>query len=136
VPLEHSAYINENFIQLIDERGKEKWQKYGEEVHRHKARDAERGGKGKKGGKGGKKGKNENKIPSMADSYAILVEQFAKCNRLPSIIFSFSRNGCDEKAEKLSERVKNLVTPEESKQIRNFAQVSLLKLEESERELP
>lgn len=130
VPLEHLVYVSGDFIKLVEADGTLNVQNYNQaKKNLEKAMKEE-----------GKFDKNKNfkkkkKFKKTEDQqYKDLILDLQKKELLPCVIFAFSRDKVDKRAEKLS--VVSLINDTEKHIINQFALRALKRLNPIDRELP
>jgi superfamily II RNA helicase len=154
VPLKHSFYIDKDIITLVDASGKAFFDVY-DKVLREKLSGGTAGGnirggsnvrggfngRGDRGradrgrGRGrGKAGKNKKWKVSEDFKYKELVNKLKDGGLVPCILFCFSRDKCDKRAEKL--KSVDLLSDSEKNIVKLYFQRAIKRLEPIDRELP
>jgi len=135
VPLEHYLYtgcdkksIDEKFL-FIDVNGHLLQQGYQQALNAKKERES------KFQKSFGAKNKLNVKPRSEKNIYITVIRHLQKEQKLPVIVFTFSRKRCDSNVQSLCGSL-DLTTNEEKRKIHMFIAKSLLKLKKVDRELP
>ena len=138
VPLEHSIYINKQFVTVLDASGNLYMDKYKAVKSELKKKEKENQAKsrGASRGKGPRqRSNNERKYKKSEDQlYKELILNLRDKNLLPCVVFAFSRDKVDKRGSKLLGV--DLLNDSEKFIIKNFTQRALKKLSEADRNLP
>jgi antiviral helicase SKI2 len=130
VPLEHLVYVSGEFVKLVDADGTLNVQNY-----QQAKRDLEKAMNEKGKFDKGKKFKAKKKFARSEDQqYKDLILDLQKKDLLPCVIFAFSRDKVDKRAEKLS--IVSLINDTEKHFINQFTSRALKRLNPVDRDLP
>ena len=139
VPLEHSVYFNGKFIPLMSSASTET--NFGEwdAIIREKQADKKSGSKKATRGARGRKrpAYQERQRADRAEDqkYTELVRSLETEERLPAVVFSFSKVKCDNRAEKLASGP-SLLSSSEAFRVKTFFIKAIQRLDPEDQELP